>query len=84
MSEDHENGKPMGPTLNRIWTAEFERLRNGDAYYYENKNRYDPELLTYQPLVDTIEGRGPSMRTLILENSDISNSEIPSNIWILK
>lgn len=82
MSEDQESGKPMGPTLNAIWLAEFERLRNGDAYFYLNKNMYDPELLTYKPLIDTIEGRGPSMRDLILDHSDITNSEIPSNIWI--
>lgn len=81
MSEDQENGRPMGRTLNAIWLAEFERLRNGDAYFYLNKNMYDPELLTYQPLIDTIEGRGLSMRDLILDNSDITNNEIPSNIW---
>lgn len=81
LCEDPAGNAPMGPTLVAIWRNEFERLRRGDVYFYQNKNRYDERLITYQPLLDVIDGRGLKMRDLITKYSGISDSELPADIW---
>lgn len=81
LCEDHADGRAMGPTLIAIWKAEFERLRNGDAYFYLNKDRYDKDLLEFEMLKDIINGTGPTMRELIIQHTDINDDEIPQNIW---
>lgn len=81
LCEDHAKGKPMGPTLIEIWKREFLRLRNGDYYFYQNKNIYETRLLSYKPLSDVIEGRGLKMRDLIIKYSNIKSSELPADIW---
>ncbi len=40
LAEDHTNGQPLGPTLQAILKDQFEKLRDGDRFYFEN----DPAL----------------------------------------
>ncbi len=44
MAEDHLSGKLFGETMHKILKMQFEALRNGDRYYYEN----DPALTEQQ------------------------------------
>lgn len=81
ISEDHAPNSPMGGTLRAIWLREFQRLRDGDYYYYQNENVYPPELRDYGALWNIIHGNGESMRDIILENTDITAWEISGNIW---
>lgn len=81
LCEDHAPGKPMGPTLAAIWKQEFERLRDGDYYFYQNIFKYSPELRSYKPLLDIIDGSGPKMRDILIYNTDIESSDLPANVW---
>ena len=44
VSEPHAAGTDLGPLQLAIWKRQFEALRNGDRFYYEN----DPILSTIQ------------------------------------
>lgn len=79
--EDHTPGKPMGPTMAAIWMEEFRRLRHGDFYFYKNRNILPPELKSFPYMNDIIEGKGETMRDLIIRHTDLVNSEVPQNVW---
>lgn len=86
LCEDHDHDAPMGPTSVAIWIDEFERLREGDAYFYLNRNMYDPELLQFEELSKILNGKGKTMKDLIFLNDDgvlekMDNGELPKNIW---
>lgn len=79
--EDHAPGKPMGPTMIAIWIEEFERLRHGDYYFYQNKNVLPPDLKSFSYLIDIIDGRGEKMRDLVVRHTNIAGKDIPTNVW---
>lgn len=81
LCEDHEPGKVMGPTMIAIWIEEFKRLRHGDYYYYQNKNVLPPALQNFPYIINVIEGRGETMRDLILRHTNLQDREVPSNVW---
>lgn len=81
LCEDHAPGKPMGPTLIALWKREFERLRDGDYYFYQNIFKYSDELRNYGPLKKLVNGGGPKMRDIILYNTNIKDSDLPNDIW---
>jgi hypothetical protein len=37
LAEDHVNGSSMGPTFTKIIADQFERLRDGDRFFYQNQ-----------------------------------------------
>ncbi len=41
LCENHVNGKSVGATLDRILVNQFERLRDGDFFYYEKDNWFN-------------------------------------------
>lgn len=43
LAEPHLNGKSVGATLDRILVNQFERLRDGDFFYYENDSWFNPQ-----------------------------------------
>ena len=45
LAEDHAAGASLGPTLIAILGDQFQRLRDGDFYYYENDPAIDGALL---------------------------------------
>jgi peroxidase len=64
LSEDHEPGAAVGPTIKAVLVDQFERLRDGDRFWYQN----DPDLATMQ---DEIEQT--SFTDIIRRNTDIGD-----------
>lgn len=82
LCEDHERGKPMGPTLIAVWKREFERLRSGDQYFYRNLLKYHSDIRSYRMVKDVASGRGPTMRDILKLNTDIIENDLPSrSLW---
>lgn len=84
MAEDHEDG-PMGPTLTKVWLTEFTRVLSGDKFLYTTPT-FHPQLyfrVYTRQINDIIQGRR-TMKNIIADNSDISYSELPESIWIMK
>ncbi len=72
LSEPHVPGGLVGPTLRRVLADQFERLRDGDRFWYRT---YLPPPL--RNLVDQ-----SSLARIIRRNTDIGN-ELPSNVFIV-
>lgn len=81
ITEDHAAGAPMGPTIIAVWMREFQRLRDGDYFFYQNVATYPPDLLNFPYLQGILDGTGDSMRDIILRHSNLSGNEVPQNIW---
>lgn len=71
LAEDHAPGALVGPTLLAILKDQFERLRDGDRFWYEG----------YLPasLLETV--RGQNLTRIIRRNTGIAG-EIQNNVWI--
>ncbi len=63
LAEDHVRGSSVGPLFHRIIADQFERLRDGDRFWYEN-NLSRAELR---------EVRGTTLSDLIRRNTTINN-----------
>ncbi len=71
MCEDHLSGAIIGPSLYNIFKAQFEQLRDGDRFYYEN------DATLSQADKDAI--KATRMSDVILRNTDIQ--DIQSNVF---
>lgn len=81
MAEDHPIGSAMGTTLVKLWELEFKRVLGGDRFFYRN-SLYHPLLKSkYAAQLNAIISGSRSMRGIILDNTDILTSDLPSNIW---
>lgn len=68
-----------------IWAADFERLRDGDFYYYENKRSWNKLLLrNVQSAKLVFRNKFGGMRDLIERHSGLTHSEIPSSVWFVR
>ncbi len=72
MAEDHLPGKIIGPTLNAVFIAQFEALRDGDWYYYEYDPAFSPEEIA------TL--KNTKLSEVILRNTSITN--IQENVFV--
>ncbi|KAI9024016.1 heme peroxidase [Hyaloraphidium curvatum] len=75
LAEDHVNGGSLGPLFLASSVRQFTMLRDGDRFWYENTN------VTGFTDADLDEIRNTSLRTLILRNTNLDESEVPLNIW---
>ena len=83
MSEDLRNGASMGETVFQIWKREFERLRDGDRWFYRLRRTFSliPRQVRASPFFRRMFfTRGVSnMRDVILRNSGVTSTEMPNN-----
>lgn len=82
MAEDHISGGSVGPTLFAIWVEEFGRLRDGDRFFYSNKDLFKSEMLVRFPRLTEILSGSDSMEKVILRNTNITKEEIGKSIWL--
>ncbi len=74
LAEDHLHGALFGPTAMHIISHQFEALRSGDRFYYENDSAFtDSE-------IDAI--KGTRLSEIIMRNSEISF--LQENIFIVE
>lgn len=82
LCEDHVNGTSLGPTLHAILEDQFERLRDGDRFFYENYlSRRELSEIDHTRLSDVIE-RNTLLNDLAQEvmfASSCANSPGPTN-----
>ncbi len=71
LAEDHVQGAVVGPTFLRILKDQFERLRDGDRFWYEG---YLPTSLLQMV-------REQNLSRIIRRNTNIGR-EIQDNVWI--
>lgn len=83
MAEDHVAGASMGRTMLKIWMKEFTRMRTGDRFFYEQKKMFPPEVVEKMPWVEQLKSIDNLMRKIIVRNTDITDEELPLNIWKL-
>jgi Animal haem peroxidase len=76
LSESHEKGSNFGELQRAIWERQFEALRSGDRFFYEN----DPGLSWIK------ETYGIDYRTnlgdVIARNTDIPRNELAKNVFL--
>lgn len=82
MAEDHIPGGSVGTTLFAIWVSEFGRLRDGDRFFYANKDLFKSKRLARFPRLSEILNGSDSMKKIILRNTNITNEEIGKSIWL--
>ena len=71
LSEDKRTGSPLPPTLNKIMEEQFQRLRDGDRYFYLNDKYLDDK--------DKERIRNTKLSDIILLNTPIS--DIQENVF---
>ncbi|KAI0562492.1 heme peroxidase [Gracilaria domingensis] len=69
-------GSLLGPFFHKVVAAQFERLRDGDRFYYENL-RWG-SFMRKLPIVRKIERHQVRLRDVILANTNIRNKHIPN------
>jgi hypothetical protein len=77
LSEAHLEGSDFGPLQHAIWKQEFERLRDGDRFFYAN----DPAL----PLIRSLFGIDyrRTLSQIIVDTTDVEAGEIEDNVFIV-
>lgn len=81
LSEDHVRGSSLGPTMLTIWLTEFERLRDGDRFFYQRWSLFPTEMWQRVPRLREMMFERETMREIILRNTDISDNEIGPSVW---
>lgn len=81
MSEDHSPGSSMGPTLQRVWAREFERLRDGDRFFYRQWGLFPREVWDAMPRLREMYYEKDTLRSIILRNTHIKHFEIPHDVF---
>ncbi len=80
IAEDHRVGS-LGNLFGRIFLREFQRLRDGDRFYFENDNIFSAEEIAKLDVVNGLVGSkkliGRVMQSVIQRNTGIEN--VPSN-----
>ena len=72
VAEDHTPGTSLGPTLQAILGEQFQRLRDGDYYYFENDPAINGQLLN--------DIRADRLSRVIERNTNLSN--LQGNVFI--
>jgi hypothetical protein len=73
-AEDHVPGGDVGPTIRAILANQFERLRDGDRFFYLNES--------FTPAEQTLLARGNTLAKVIEGNTGITN--LQSNVFFFK
>ena len=81
VAEDHVAGASMGKTMMRVWKAEFQRLRDGDRFFYQSWQLIPYELYRRMPHMKRLLFGKESLREVILRNTDITEAEIGRSVW---
>jgi hypothetical protein len=76
LAEQHEKGSNFGELQRAIWTKQFEVLRSGDRFFYEN----DPGLSWIKKTygIDYVTNLGD----VIARNTDIPRNELAKNVFL--
>ncbi|PXF43541.1 Eosinophil peroxidase [Gracilariopsis chorda] len=86
MAEDKNNGIGVGRTLEALLVTEFERLRDGDQFFYKERNQIPRRALNR---IDGIENEifsdDPLFNRILLRNTDINPEllDVDSNAFII-
>lgn len=73
LAEDHLPSAAVGPLLASILKYQFERVRKGDRFWFEN----DPAL-SYN---EKVEIKNTSLSDVILRNTNISSSDLSADVF---
>ena len=80
ISEDHRRGSSLGPLFDRIVRREFQRLRDGDRFYFERRRYFTRnqfrKIETIRKLVGPRKQLGSIMRMIIERNTEIPGDKI--------
>ena len=74
LAEDHVGGSDVGPLFQAIMVNQFERLRDGDRFFYLNEN--------LSPAEWSIIGQGNTLGKVIEANTNVTN--LQSNVFLFK
>jgi len=76
LAEPHVRGSELGELQRAIWTREFQRLRDGDRFFYGNQMA----ALDFIRTTYGIDFRR-NLGDLIAQNTDIPRAELPFNVF---
>ena len=74
LAERHVPGSDVGPTFHAIMVDQFERLRDGDRFFYLNQNLTTEELSLFQ--------KGNTLAEVIMANTEITN--LQANVMVFR
>lgn len=81
MAEDHARRSSMGATMLRVWELEFERLRDGDRFFYRQWNLFPRYVWHAVPRLRSMYYERDTLRSIILRNTNIRSREIPFDVF---
>ncbi|WP_345021228.1 peroxidase family protein [Actinomadura keratinilytica] len=76
LAEPHAPGEELGELEKAIWTKEFQRLRDGDRFFYGNQ-MHTLNAIKKSYGIDFRRNLGD----IIADNTDLERSELPGNVF---
>ena len=73
----------MNPLFRRIWINEFQRLREGDRFYFEKRGGFHPRSIRRIPTLRLLMSgqlRGKTLKYMLQKNTDMAAKDLV-NIW---
>lgn len=85
LAERHHRSSSLGSLFTRAWATEFQRLRHGDRFYFENpgifKKNHILRIPTLYKLVGSRRLIGKTMKHVIVSNTGISALTLRANVF---
>ena len=78
VAEDHVSGGSLGPLFRAIWIHQFEALRHGDRFYFEQRNQFPLNQIARIPILRSLywgSKRG-TMRRVLLRNTGLKSWQV--------
>lgn len=86
LAEDHHGDGSLGELFAKAWKDEFIRMRDGNRFYFENKDYFEKDILAKSKTVHILlhkEKKGGTMRRIILQNTHIPKEYVPKDVFRL-
>lgn len=80
LAEDHVRGASMGETMLRVWEAEFQRLAEGDRFFYTTPGLFDKDFKRKFTRFQKISKSKTLMRDILLRNTRRS-LKLPKSVF---
>lgn len=81
VAEDHEAGSSLGRTMNKLWEIQFQAMRDGDRFYYENGVFSKGFIRRIPRLRALFKVKRSILRDVLVRNCELHRGEVPFKVF---
>ena len=83
LAEDRVEGSSFGELLRASWANDFTRLRDGDRFFYLNREQFSDDVLALPRVERLFDNSVSTMREIILDTSNVEEGDLPENVFFV-